>query len=419
MLIKTILFSLLSSPALAGLLNPAHYAAHLERRAADICGKKGYDRGASNYDYDSSGKFSTLADCSKRCLASSQCLSFGYGGKECMLFSVALANNFDDDSGSTDTYYDRGCSILGPQPNPAQPSTSSSVKTSTTSKTTSATSKAQVALSMPSSSSTKAITPSAAALTSSTTRSLTTSSSPTSTISTALQSSSGLSSSTSTSTAPASTVSYYPGCKASDFKQTFEITSLSWFNSTNNLDCVGGKANFDSSAKVCVDTATNTLCDPSKAGSPSTCTCQAYCTPTAPSAAFQPPGYGPPDTISVSIADFAYPTCTQSNPQTPATGIGALGLAEVGDGNVGCGPNHNYLNFFGDSNPGHEQGRVLFIPGASCQGHLALYEATFPLSCSRDGGGNATCVPKTLPVAVSLTRFSVGQCSSCSGSLIQ
>lgn len=96
----------------------------------------------------------------------------------------------------------------------------------------------------------------------------------------------------------------------------------------------------------------------------------------------------------------------QQNPQTPATVIGALGLAEIGDGNVGCGLNHNYLNFFGDSNPDREQGLILFIPGTSCQGHLALYEARFPLSCSKDAGRNATCVLKTLPVAVSLTRFS-------------
>lgn len=415
MLTKTILLSLLSSVALAGVLNGAHHADHLDRRAADICGKKGYDHGASNYDYDSSGKFSNFADCSKRCLASSKCLSFGYGGKECMLFSVALANNFDADSSSPDTYYDRGCSIAGSQPSPAQPpsSTSPSAKISTTSKATSTPSRTQVVLSTSSPSSVRTTTPSAAATTSPT------SSSPAGTISTTIRSSSGMSSSTSTSTAPSSTVSYYPGCKAGDFRQTFDITSLTWFNSTNNLDCVNGKANYDSNAKVCVDSVTNTLCDSSKAGASSTCTCQTYCTPTAPSAAFQPPGYGPPDTISISIADFAYPTCTQSNPQTPATGVGALGLAEIGDGNVGCGPNHNYLNFFGDSNPGREQGRILFIPGASCQGHLALYEATFPLSCSRDAGGNATCVPKTLPVAVSLTRFSVGQCNSCSGSLIQ
>lgn len=415
MLTKTILLSLLSGFALAGVLNGAHHGSHLDRRAADICGKRGYDRGASNYDYDSSGKFSTLTDCSKRCLASSKCLSFGYGGDECMLFSLALANNFDADSSSADTYYDRGCSIPGSQPNPAQPpsSTSPSTKTSMTSKATSTTSRTQVAPSTTSPSSVRTTTPSASATTSPA------SSFPVGTVSTTVRSSSGSSSSTSTSTAPSSTVSYYPGCQASDFKQTFNFTSLTWFNSTNNLDCVNGKANYDSNAKVCVDSATNTLCDPSNAGASSTCTCQAYCTPTAPSAAFQPPGYGPPDTISISIADFAYPTCTQSNPQTPATGIGALGLAEIGDGNVGCGPNHNYLNFFGNSNPGREQGRILFIPGASCQGHLALYEATFPLSCSRDAGGNATCVPKTLPVVVSLTRFSVGQCSSCSGSLIQ
>lgn len=414
MLTKAILLSLLSGSTFASVVNTAN----LDRRAANICGKTGYDRGASNYDYDGSGKFSTLADCSKRCLASSQCLSFGYGGKECMLFSVALGDNFDADSSSTDIYYDRGCSIFGSQANSL--STSSTGKTSTTSKATSPTSTARVALSTSSSSSIKINTPSSVVPTSSTVRSSATSSnSHASTLGTTSQSSSGSISSTSTSTASVSTVSYYPGCKASDFTQTFNFTSLSWFNSTNNLDCVGGKANFDSSARVCVDTATNTLCDPSKASSSSTCTCQAYCTPTAPSAAFQPPGYGPPDSVSVSIADFAYPTCTQSNPQTPPTGIGALGLAEIGDGNVSCGPNHNYLNFFGDSNPGREQGRVLFIPGASCQGHLALYEATFPLSCTRDAGGNATCVPKTLPLVVSLTRFSLGQCNSCSGSLIQ
>lgn len=335
MFTNVILLSFLSSSALAGVLNGANRAAHLDRRAAEICGKKGYDRDAYNYDYDDSGKFSSLADCSKHCLASPECLSFGYGGKECMLFSVALANNFDADSSSGYRYYDGSCSILGSQPNPAPPS--SSVKPGQTTSKTSTTSKAQVATSASSSSSLKTTTPSTVASTSSTTRSSAVASSTASTSSTIFQSSNGLSSSTSTDTAPASTVSYYPGCKAGDFKQTYDFTSLTWFNSTNNLDCVGGNANFDSSAKVCVDTATNTLCDPSKAGSPATCTCQPYCSPSAPSAAFQPLGYSPPDKISVSIADFTYPTCTASNPQTPATGIGALGLAEIGSATSGAG----------------------------------------------------------------------------------
>lgn len=422
MFTKTILFSLLSSFAVAGVINGAHNVAHIEYRAANICGQKGYDRGSgTNYDYDGSGKFSTLAECSKRCLNSVKCQSFGYGGKECMLFSGTLANNFDADPDSEDIYYDRDCTIPGSQSNPVKSSSSSSSsKTSTTSKASSTTSKAQAASSTSSTSTTKTTTPSAAAATSTTTSSLATSTSQASTSSTTQQSSSGSSSSTSTSTAPVSTVSYYPGCKAGDFKMTYDITSLSWFNSTNNLNCaVNGQPNYDSTAKVCVDTATNTLCDASKAGASSTCKCQAYCDPTAPSAAFQPPGYGPPDTISISIADFAYPTCTESNPQTPKEGIGALGNAEIGNGDVNCGPKHNYLNFFGDSNPGREQGRVLFIPGASCGGHLALYEATFPLSCTRDAAGNASCVPKSLPVTVSLTRFAAGQCASCAGSLIQ
>ncbi|KAK2599903.1 hypothetical protein N8I77_011620 [Diaporthe amygdali] len=334
-------------------------------------------------------------------------------------FLAALADNFDADSNSADTYHDRCCLILGSQPNPALPLslTTSSWKTNATSKVTPTTSRAPTSSTSPSSI-IRTTTPFAVASTLSTVRALTTFTSRASTFSTISQSNSGLSSSTSTSTATTSAVSYYPGCKASDITQTFNITSLPWFNSTKNLDCVNGKANFYSSARVCVDTSTNTLCDPSKTIT-STCTCQEYCTPSAPSAAFQPPGYGPADTISKSIADFAYPACTQSNPQMPASGIGALGLAEIGDGNAGCGPNHNYLNFFGDSNPGREQGRILFIPGASCQGHLALYEATFPLSCVRDTGGNATCVPKTIPVTISLARFAVGQCNSCSGSLIQ
>ncbi|KAG8166642.1 hypothetical protein KVR01_002331 [Diaporthe batatas] len=332
-----------------------------------------------------------------------------------MLFSVTLTNIFAADASSGDTYYDRACTTPGSQPKPAQPSSSS-----TATKAFSTTPKEQVASPTSSPSSVKAATPSAAATVSLAPSSPTTSTAQVNAGSTTTPSSSGSSGSTSTSAAPGSTVSYYPGCKAGDFKLTYDFTSLSWFNSTNNLNCaVNGKPNYDPNGKVCVDTATNTLCDPTKAGASSTCKCQAYCDPNAPSAAFQPPGYGPPDTISISIADFAYPTCTESNPQTPKTGIGALGNAEVGNGDVNCGPKHNYLNFFGDSNPGTEQGRILFIPGAACQGHLALYEATFPLGCTRDAAGNASCVPKTLPVTVSLTRFSTGQCNSCAGSLIQ
>lgn len=62
-LIKVVVFSLLPNFAFASVLN----AVNLDPRAANICGKTGYDRGGSNYDYDGSGKFSTLVDCSKRC----------------------------------------------------------------------------------------------------------------------------------------------------------------------------------------------------------------------------------------------------------------------------------------------------------------------------------------------------------------
>lgn len=68
---NTILFSILSSSALAGVINGAHNAAHIKYRAANICGQKGYDRGSvTNYDYNGSSKFSTLAECSKHYLTS-------------------------------------------------------------------------------------------------------------------------------------------------------------------------------------------------------------------------------------------------------------------------------------------------------------------------------------------------------------
>ncbi|KAG8622766.1 hypothetical protein KVT40_000874 [Elsinoe batatas] len=86
------------------------------QKRVDICGAKGYDRGEGNYDYNDSGDYSTLTACSERCSADTKCKSFGYGENVCMLFDIALSNNFDADSASPDIYYDRGCISSSPVP---------------------------------------------------------------------------------------------------------------------------------------------------------------------------------------------------------------------------------------------------------------------------------------------------------------
>lgn len=403
----------------------------VERRSdVPICGGKGYDRGVGNFDYTRSPKYASYTGCSAHCLANDTCKSFGYSGQECMLFDAPLKDNFDVDDSSDDIYYDRGCTS---SPSAALPSgpvkTSSSAPSSTkTGSSSSTVQKTSSSLSATSSSTPLAGTPS---LTSNPPSSKASSlsapsgsagSSSLTTVASVLPFSAAatkaVSTGTSSTSSAASTVSIPADC-APYLTTSYQLSSLTWFNSTNNLDCVDGGRQYGPDAKVCVNTATNTLCDPSSSSSSSSsCTCMPYCTPTAPSAAFQPPGFGPPDTITIAIAGWQYPSCTQANPMTPATGIAALPLAPVGDGNVDCGPKHNYLNFFGRSDPGREQGRILFIPGSSCRGHQALFEATFPLTCTRDAGGNATCVPRG-PVTIPLTRFSTAQCGSCAGSQIQ
>lgn len=376
-----------------------------------ICGVKGYDGGEGNSYYSGNGKYSTYAACAARCAADKDCQSFGFGGKECMLFSIPLSGNFEADPGAPSTYFDKAC---------PSPSSTSTTAASSSSSSTAASSSASSAVTSSTvvSTLTWSSLPTAAAVTTkpSSVASSSSSSTPVTTppagTSTSLGGTAVASSSTSTSS-----LAIPSGCES--ITRSYDVPVLQWFNSTHNLDCVSGNANYDPSAQVCVDSATNALCNGTSPTKAATCTCSALCAPDAPPAAFQPPGFGPPDNITMQIAGWAnYGSCSSQNPMKPQTGIAALGLSEIGNGNVDCGVKHNYINFFGNSNPGQEQGRILFIPGATCQGHQALYEATFPLACARDAGNNATCVP-TAPVTVRLTRFSTGMCSSCSGSQIQ
>lgn len=183
------------------------------------------------------------------------------------------------------------------------------------------------------------------------------------------------------------------GC---DVPQSFTITSFFWFNSSQNLDCVN--ANYPNSSKVCWDEQ-NKICDPATAASQG-CTCAPYCSTGVPLTAYQPLGFGAPDSVSITFGGMANGTCQQSNPQS-------ANRAEVGDGSVDCGGSSNILDFYGDSNSDTSTGSIgLYPPAVSCNGTAAVYSATFPLLCSRDEGNNATCTAPT-PLTLNLTAFDV------------
>lgn len=329
------------------LLSGLGQAGLVPQKRADICGQKGDDRGNGNYDYDSSGKYSTYAKCSARCIADTKCKSFSFGGKNCLLFNVPVSGNFDASSSSSDTFYDRGCITSTSAAAPS--STSSSSKLS--------------------SSSTK---PASSTITSS----VKPSSTPATTTPTA----------TSSTASPSVTIP--AGCNV---PKTLTMTSFKWFNSTHNLDCAN--PNYPSDARVCWNSATNTVCAD---GDPS-CTCTPNCYTGLPSAAYQPLGYGPPDTISIGFATGA--TCAAANAQS-------IRRNEIGEGHFDCGSAADYIGFYGDSNKDTgNTGSVYYNNyNGGCSGKVPRYEGSFPLTCTHDAGKNATC---TAPVPLELTLVSL------------
>lgn len=208
MLSKTYLFS-----AFLGFLLTTTSAGLVAQKRADICGSKGYDREKGNYYYSQSKKLATYTGCSQQCINDPTCKSFGYSNTECMLFNIALTGNFDADSGSSDTYYDRGCIK----------STSSGASTSSSTKTTSSTSKSTM------SSTTKTTTPGASATLTTSSKS---SSSTTKTTTTPGQSSTPPPGTSTTSSSASASVSVPAGCSV---PSPVTMTSLTWFNSTHNL----------------------------------------------------------------------------------------------------------------------------------------------------------------------------------------
>ncbi|KAK7706917.1 hypothetical protein SLS63_013832 [Diaporthe eres] len=335
------------------LLSGLGQAGLVPQKRADICGQKGDDRGNGNFDYDSSGKYSTYAKCSARCLEKAKCKSFSFGGKNCLLFSVAVSGNFDASSSGSETFYDRGCIS----------SSSAAAPSSTTSSSSS---------SKLSSSSTK---PASSTSTSTATSSVKPSSTPTTTPA-----------ATSSTTSPGVTVP--AGCNV---PTKLTMTAFRWFNSTHNLDCAN--ANYPSDARVCWNSASNTVCAD---GDPA-CTCTPYCYTGLPSAAYQPLGYGPPDTISIGFATGA--ACAAANAQS-------IRRNEIGEGHFDCGSAADYIGFYGNSNKDTGNiGSVYYNNyNGGCNGGIPRYEGSFPLTCTHDAGNNATCTAP-VPLELTLVRF--------------
>lgn len=153
---------------------------------------------------------------------------------------------------------------------------------------------------------------------------------------------------------------------------------------TNPKDCTN--PNYPSTAQVCWNSTS--LCSAGDAG----CTCTSYCMTGLPAHAYQPLGYGPPDTIAVGIDSGIY---TGANPQS-------VRRWEIGQGHFDscCGP--DIIGFYGDSNKDTGNTGSLYYNayGSTCNGLAARYTASFPLTCSHDAGNNATC---TAPVPLPLT----------------
>lgn len=141
--------------------------------------------------------------------------------------------------------------------------------------------------------------------------------------------------------------------------------------------------------------SSNALCNSGDPG----CTCTPYCYTGLPSAAYQPLGYGPPDTISIAFSG-ASTGCSAANPQS-------IRRYEIGEGHFDCGSAADYIGFTGDSNKDTGGvGSVYYNSyGTTCGGRLPRYTATFPLICSRDAGKNATCTA-SLPVTLTLASLS-------------
>lgn len=105
----------------------------------------------------------------------------------------------------------------------------------------------------------------------------------------------------------------------------------------------------------------------------------------------QPAGYGPPDTVAISIPSVpGYGSCFESNPQS-------IRRYDVGSGPVLCAGVAYHITFVGDSSVDVSSGRIDFDPiqAWDCYNGSTIRASggvDFDIECSRDAGNNATCV---------------------------
>ncbi|KAG8156892.1 hypothetical protein KVR01_013305 [Diaporthe batatas] len=188
-----------------------------------------------------------------------------------------------------------------------------------------------------------------------------------------------------------------------DVIPTWEITSLNWFNSSNNLDCVtqsnappeGVCFNSTSTPGVLIPCDGNLgPCDRCGVGA---------CFTGLP---LQPAGFGPPDTIAISTNIPGYANCYESNPQS-------IRRYEVGNGILFCGGVAYRINFVGNSNTDVSTGRVDLSPMQSwdCKNGSTITASggvDFEIECSRDAGNNATCViPNNEKIVVPVLSYTI------------
>lgn len=148
----------------------------------------------------------------------------------------------------------------------------------------------------------------------------------------------------------------------------FQITSFTWFNSSNNLNCP-------------LDPDPEFLC---YTGRP-----------------VQPPGYGPPDYVSFTVLNVASDrsaSCIYQNPgSVPARGEpgrAASAFTKCGTGDqtflfaFTAGPEEN-----GDDGGGGAAAELSVIDRVSgCEGVNPRGSGNFSLTCTIDPGMNSTCV---------------------------
>lgn len=197
--------------------------------------------------------------------------------------------------------------------------------------------------------------------------------------------------STVTTSSPSPTATIPAEC--THIPPTLAMTDFLFFNSSHNLDCV--QRNYPDGSEVCWSRQTDygALCDPAVE---TECICTAYCLTGLAPAAYIPLSFGPQDLVNITIE--GHDPCTKPFP------VGFRDY-ELGYGHVDCGSAADEIGFYGSSEEAESVGSVYLdayydSSVSPCTGYgISRYEGSFPMSCVKDAGGNATC---TAPVPVQL-----------------